>query len=213
MPATARSEIAILAAGVVGGVVLALCASFAINTQYGFAAPLFFVLPLIAALMRLGHLRLFGALYLVLVVSASFVAAIYAAIITLPAVNGSLCIFCSAQEQAANMPRVQITGAVAGFVGSALPFAATTLLGADIRDRKALVVMASAALVLALFGAIALSGALPGATRPLLHSDQANYLLWQRIGSLGPWQLVFGSTLAFVLSRHTPKTTARPAQV
>lgn len=206
MPATARSETAILAAGVIGGVVLALSASFAINSQYGFLAPLFFALPLSAALMWLGRLRLFGALYLVLVVSASFVAAIYAAIVTLPAVNGSLCIFCSAQEQAANMPRVQITGAVAGFVGGALPFAAITLLGPDMRDRKTLMVMASAAPLLALFGAIGLSGALPGASAPFLHSDQANYLLWQRIGSLAPWQLVFGSVLAFALGRHVPKT-------
>src|SRR5690349_2730552 len=117
--------------------------------------PTLFAIPMVMVLLWLGHLRWIGAIYLVIAITAGFLAAVYASIAALGMLGVPLCIFgCVAEDISSARWKVQIVGAIGGLVGALVPFLALLPLGQRLRDATALTLMTFALFALALFGSI-----------------------------------------------------------
>lgn len=210
MATSARTENIVLAGAIVLGVALVVAASFLFDGQPAALPPTLFAIPMVLVLLRLGHLRWIGAIYLVIAITLGFLAAIYASLAALSVLGVPLCIFgCTGEDISASRWRVQIVGAVGGLVGALVPLIALLPLGRKLRDGTALTLMALALLVLALFGSIGFSQSLPGMTSQFFDPSAPYARLARNLVFVVPWELTFGAALAVLLRRHTPKARLR----
>lgn len=210
---TKRAETGVVAIAVIAGAIASI--AFAIlRREQAAIAPILFALPLTGALFFLGRLRWFGAIYLIAAIGAAYFLSVGASILLFDVFDIGICIFCSPEDAAEHFRRTvvaqQLVGAAGGLLGGLLTFLALMLLGSDMRDRRALTIVAAALPLLALAGAVGFTGALPAMTTRLIDPAMPNASAWQTALFIGPWQIVFGAALAALLLRHTPAAKASP---
>lgn len=213
MPVTKRAEAGLLAAAVLAGVIASLTFALSVR-EHAAVAPILLALPLAGALLFSGRLRWIGAVYLIASIGAAYFLSVGAATVAFSWLDIGMCLFCSPEDATAHFRRTllpqQIVGATGGLVGGLLTFLALMPLGADLRDRRSLTLMAIALPLLAFCGAVGFTGALPGMTTRLIDPAAPTAAALQTVLFIGPWQLIFGATLAALLLRHAPKPTATP---
>ncbi len=208
-----RAEAGLLAGAVIVGVIASLTFALSVR-EHAAIAPILLALPLAGVLLFLGRLRWLGAIYLIASIGAAYFLSVGAAILVFNWLDIGMCLFCSPEDAAEHFRRTllpqQLVGATGGLVGGLLSYLALMPLGARLRDRRALTLMGVALPLLALCGAVGFTGALPGMTTRLIDPAAPNAAMLQTMLFIGPWQLIFGATLAGLLLRHTPKPRASP---